>query len=231
MVQYNLTSVVVLALVVMMGCAITGMILGDVGPFNSQVAEAKIPAQQTQGALDSMATQAALGLAQTRQAPVIQQTAISAQMTMAPLQQTATQVALNDALQFVQANATQTIIASDAQRAQVIAQATQTSIANDLYIRNLTSNATVTAIAQGQAQYQSTIYPMLFAFFVLAVCSWIIARAISQMMVARTRLLAEQRLTASQATQQVKKNGHQRYPLPNSLMKNINNGNGLPKAK
>jgi len=240
MVQYNPTPWVVLVLVVMAGCAITGMLLGNVGPFNSQVAEAKIPVQQTQGALNSLVTQQALELVQTQQAPLVQGTAVSAQMTMVPLQQTATQIAVQDASQLAQAAATQTAIAGAAWNNQIISQATQTSIANELYMQNLARNATVTAIAQTQSQDQATglAGTAMVGLLVLVICGWIVTRALSQITTARAKekeahaqLLAEQRrLATARAAIQAQKEGHQQYPLPNSLMKNPGNGKGLPLA-
>jgi anion-transporting ArsA/GET3 family ATPase len=241
-VQNNSTPWVILAVLIMTGCATAGMILGNVGPFNSQVVEAKIPAQQTQGALDSLATQYSMEMIQTQQVPFVQQTVMVAQMTAIPLQQTATQVALSDAIQALQANATQTVIVDAARNSQIIAQATQTSIANGLYLQNLSNSATATAIEQNQIREQVTgsIGVAIASAGLLVICCWSIARIITQISIARAKekaahaqLLAEQRrLAALRARIQTQKELQgQRYPVPRSLMKNPGNSKGLPRAE
>jgi len=241
-VQNNSTPWVVLAIFVMAGCALTGMILGNVGPFNSQVVEAKIPVQQTQGALDSIATQSAMELLQTQQAPVVQQTAMVALMTTVPLQQTATQAAVYNAIQSILVNATQTSISDAAQNSQTMMQATQTSVANGLYLQNLSSNATASAIVHDQIQARSSEETsfVLISVGVLLACGWIVARIITQIMIARARekvahaqLLAEQRRLANlRASILIQKEKHRlQYPFPTTLMEKPSNGKGLPKAE
>jgi len=241
-VQNNPTPWVVLALLILAGCVITGMLLGNVGPFNSRVAEAKIPVQQTQGALDSLATQSAMELSQTQQAPMVLQTAVVAQMTTAPLQQAATQVAISNAFQAIQANATETAIAGEVQNTQLMAQANQTAIANGLYMQNLSSNATATSIARSQVLEQSTGIASfsIIIIGVLVICGWIITRAIAQIItayarekVAQAQLLSEQRRLASlrQSIQAQRNSLRQQYPLPMSLIKKSNGGKELPRAE
>ena len=240
MVQYNTTPWVILFLVVLAGCVLTGMLLGNVGPFNSQVVLAEISAKQTQDAFVFLATQTAFGIAQTQQAPMIQQTAIIALMTAVPLQQTATQIAVLSALQIAQANAVQTKIVSEAQNEQMMVQATQTSLANDSYLQNLASNTTATAMTQNQIQSQQARFagPAIITIMVLLICGWIVVHAFSQIATARAkekeahaRLLAEQhRQVTSQGAIQAQKDVCQ-HPRPASLMKNPNTGKGLPKVE
>lgn len=242
MIHNNNTPLVVLALLIMTGCAITGMLLGNVGPFNSDVAEAKIPVEQTRGALDSLATQSAFELVQTQQAPSIQQTAMIAQMTSVPLQQTATQVAASDAIQVLQVNATQTAIAENAQNIQFMAQATQTSVANGLYIQNLSNAATATAIVRNQVNEQTINLTriVIISVGILIIFGWILANIIAKVLTARAqeklaqgKLLAEQRRLASlRASIQVQKQSQfKHHPNPISLMKKPGDGKGLPKAE
>jgi len=222
-VQNNSIPWVVLALVVMGGCILTGMLLGDVGPFNSETAAAKVQITQTQAAMNAHATQSALELAQTQQAPLVQQTAIVAQMTTVPLQQTATQVAGLAAVENAQIYATQTAIVINQQ------------------MNAISVGATATAIAQGQARKQAT---GVAGFAVVGVGAltlfvWIIVRAFAQVIHARAeekmaqaQFLAEQRRMVSLRVSLQNHNGHKpSYPVPNSLMKKSGDIDKMPKAE
>jgi hypothetical protein len=241
-VQNHSTPWVILAVIVMAGCAISGMLLGNAGPLNTRVAEADIPVQQTQGALDSQATQSAMELAQTQQAPMIGQTAMAGQLTMIPVQQTATQAALAGQVQAIHVIATQTAIAAELQNGVLYAQATQTAIANNLSQQSLAGQATAAAIAQQQVQDQATgvakiAIPLIG---ILVVTGWMVTRAVVSIMNARTQAraataqqLAEQRrLAALRASIEAQKwERAQKYPSPASLMKRPGNGKGLPRAE
>ncbi len=216
-VQPNPTPWVILVVLVMASCAVSGMMLGNVGPFNSHVAEAQIPIQQTQGALDLAATQAAAAISLTQQAPSIQQTAIVAEMTTVPLQQAATQMAVANAIRASEANAT------------------QTAIANDLYMQNIASNATATAIAQSQSMERTTGIARfsIIGIGVLILSVWILIRIVTQILVARAQeqtaraklLEAQRQLVQKRISEQVQRRiARSEYPLPLSLIKKLNGG-------
>jgi len=247
-VQNNPVPWVVLALVVMGGCILTGMLLGDVGPFNSETAAAKVQITQTQAAINSHATMSALEIAQIQQAPMVQQTVIVAQMTTIPLQQTATHIAEQDAVQAAQVGATQTAFVAEAQSGQVAAQATQTAIVKAQYLDGLASNATATAMAQGQVREQATGVASFAVVGVgmLTLCGWIVAHAVTQATharaqatharvqekIAQTQFLAEQRRMVSLRASLQNHNGHKpSHPVPNSLMQNVGDVDKLPKAE
>ncbi len=233
--QSNPAPWVVLALIVMTGCLVSGMILGNVGVFNSRVAEANIPVQQTQGALVSGATQTAAAISLTQQAPAVEQTAIAGAMTTAPLQQAATQAAAAYAVQVSQANATQTALAGQMQNQQLMAQADQTAIANDLYVRQLKSNATATALAQGQAARQAGGIAGLSVLGIglLVAFGWIVARTVTLTLIARAQeqaaraklLDAQRQLAIERSSEQAqRRTARSEYPLPLSLIQKINGG-------
>ena len=240
-VQNNPVPWVVLALVVMGGCILTGMVLGDVGPFNSETAAAKVQITQTQAAMNAHATQSALELSQTQQAPLVQQTAIVAQMTTVPLQQTATQVAELAAVENAQIYATQTSIAGDAMNKQLVDQATQTSMAWNQQMDAQSARATVTSMAQGQVREQATGVASFAVVGIgtLTLCGWIVARIFTQAIHARAeekmaqaQFLAEQRRLVSLRASLQNHNGHKpAHPVPNSLMQNMGDVDKLPKAE
>lgn len=241
LVQNNPTPWVILAAAVMGGCLITGMILGDVGPFNSETAAAKLQITQTQAAMNAHATQSALELAQTQQVPLAQQTAIIAQMTAVPLQQTATHAAELGAVESGQLYATQTAIAGDAINQQMEVQATQTAMAWNQEMHILSVGATATAMAQNQAKEKAegTVSLVAIGIGVLTLCGWVFARIITQVIharaqekVAQAQFLAEQRRMLSLRVSLQNRNGHKpSYPIPNSLMKDVRQVDKLPKAK
>jgi len=241
-VQNNSTPWVVLAVFVMVGCAVGGLILGNAGPFNAEIVAAKVQITQTQAAINAHATQAAMDSVQTQQAPMVQQTVVVAQMTAVPLQQTATFVAGSDDLQLAQLNATQTAISADSQNAQMMAQATQTAIADDLYIQSISRNATATAITREQVQdnVAGIAKYAVFGFGAFVLCGWIVLRSFVQFTNSRAKekeahaqLLAEQRRLASlrASIQAQQRNQRQQYPIPTSLMKRPGNGKDLPRAE
>lgn len=241
-VQNNSTPWVILAVIMMAGCVISGMLLGNAGPLNTRVAEADIPAQQTQGALDSQATQSAMELAQTQQAPMVGQTAIAVQLTMIPLQQTATQAALSGEVQAIYVIATQTAVAAELQNGVLYAQATQTTIANNLNQQSLSGQATAAAVAQQQAQGRATSIVKVAVPLVgiLLISGWMVTRAVASILNAQAKeraataqQLAEQRrLAALRASIEAQKwERVQKYPTPYSLMKRPGNGKGLPRAE
>lgn len=222
--QNNPMPLVVLIIFIMVGCVVTGMLLGNMGPLNSQRIMADVEMQQTQSALDVSATKSAFEIEKTQQAPLIQQTEVVAQMTTIPLQQTATQVAMMFTIQDMQT------------------KATQTAIADGVYIQSLANNATATAIAQKQAQDHTANSLNVIAIVVgiLAFSTWVIARAVSHILTARARektasaqLLAEQRRLALQRynIQVQKAMRGQSYPLPKSLIQKLDSGKKLPNAE
>jgi hypothetical protein len=222
----NSTPWVILAILVMMGCAISGMLIGNAGPYNSPVAVAKIPIQQTQGSLDSHATQSAIEMAETQQAPLIEQTAMVAQMTTIPLQQTATQAAAygNTQLSMV--------------------QATQTAIANNMFMENLSGNVTATAIAREQFlnSATSTTEFGLITIGVVLIAGWVLAHILieitkvrAQEKAAQAKLLSEQRrlviIRASIKAQERRQKEQVPQLTPISLMRKPGNGKELPRAQ
>lgn len=240
-VQNNPAPWVILATVVMGGCLITGMMLGGVGPFNSETTEAKLQITQTQAAMNAHATQSVLELAQTQQAPLAQQTAIVAQMTVVPLQQTATQAAELGVVENAQLFATQTAIVGETINRQLAIHATQTAIARNQEKEALSVGATATAMAQDQAREKAggTISIVSVGIGVLMLCGWILARVITQAAHARAqekmaqaRFLAEQRRMLSLRASLQNHNGHKpSHPIPNSLLKDVGEVNKLPKTK
>ena len=222
-IQNNPVPWVILALVVMGGCILTGMLLGDVGPFNSETAAAKIQITQTQAAINSQATMSAIELAQTQQAPLIQQTAIVAQMTTVPLQQTATQVAELGVVENAQIHATQTAIVINQQ------------------MDAISVGATATAMAQGQVREQATGVAgfAVVGIGALTLFVWIIIHAFAQAIHARaeekmaqTQFLTEQRRMVSLRASLQNHNGHKpAHPVPNSLMKKSGDIDKMPKAE
>jgi hypothetical protein len=241
-VQNSSSPWAVLAIIVMAGCLIAGMLAGNVGPFNTHVAEAGIPARQTQGALDSLATQSALQALQTQQAYSLAQAEIAANMTLAPMQQAAAQTAAVSTLQAVQAQATQTAAMNESYNAQVLAQATQTAVAGNLYAENLSRNATATAVAERQSQEHATGAAQIFILIVgaLVVAGWIAARIAVQVMNARTRekaaqakvLAEQQKIAALRASREaIKRERSAKYPAPRSLMKRPGDGTDLPRGE
>lgn len=241
LVQNNPSPWVILAAVIMGGCLLTGMLLGNVGPFNSETAAAKVQITQTQAAMNAHATQSALELSQTQQAPLVQQTAIVAQMTTVPLQQTATQVAELGAVESAQIYATQTTIVDDVINKQLAGQATQTALAGIQQMEAQSARATATAMVQGQAREQATGVASfaVIGVGVLTLFVWIIVRAFAQAIHARaeekmaqTQFLAEQRRMVSLRASMQNHNGHKpSHPVPNSLMQNMGDIDKLPKAK
>lgn len=240
-VQNNPAPWVILATAVMGGCLIAGMMLGGVGPFNSETAAAKLQITQTQAAMNARATQSALELAQTQQAPLAQQTAIVAQMTAGPLQLTATQAAELGVVESAQLYATQTAIAGDTINRQLEVQATQTAIARNQEKEALSVGATATAIVQDQAREKAggTVNLAAVSIGVVTLCGWMFARVITQVVHARAQekmaqaqFLAEQRRMLSLRASLQNSNGHKpSHPIPNSLIKDVSNVDKLPKAK
>lgn len=232
-VERNQTPWVVLVIIVLTGCVISGMLLGNVGPFNSKVVEARIPIQQTQGALSSMSTQDVISIAQTQQAPIVQGTSLAAQMTLDPLQQAATQAA-------VQSIATQTAAMNYLQNAQILAQATQTTVANELLLQSLERDAAATSIEREQslqaagdaAQVALPVMGMLVA------AGWLSARTIAMLVKARAqakaataKLLAEARRAATQQANIEAQMLKQRNANRSLLMKQQTQHKDLPRAE
>jgi hypothetical protein len=243
MIQNNHTPLVILALVIMTGCVLAGMLLGNVGPFNSETTAARMQITQTQASINSFATQSALEAIQTQQFPIRQQTVMAAEMTAVPLQKTATAGAESILIQSAYMNATQTAIASYSQNGQLLAQATQTAISNELANQRLATNATATVIVQNQIQEQteSTAKNIISVLGATVVSVWLLVSAVAKALNARakdktahTQLLAEQRrLLALRAKIQAQKaKTNLRNPIPTSLIKKISgNSRGLPRAE
>jgi hypothetical protein len=242
LVQNNSTPLVFLALLVMGGCVIAGMLLGGVGPFNNETAAQRIQITQTQAAINAYAAQQSLGSALTLQAPLAQQTLVAAQMTAVPAQQTATALGEMSELQGAVANATQSRILAESQNAQLMAQATQTAVASEAELRAVSQRATMTAIAREQvneSERRVTNY-MALGLGLLLVSGWLLIRAATQVINARTReneantkLLAEQRRLASTRASIQNQKDRQRTQnrIPTSLMKKPSTNRGLPKGE
>ncbi len=228
------TPWVMLVVLVMVGCALSGMLMGNVGPFNPHVAEANIPILQTKAAQDWSATQSAQQIAQTQQAPMVAATALAGNLTLIPLQQAAAVGA-----------ATQTMAADQIYNARLLAQATQTTVAQNLG----QANVAATSFAQQQRQQQAswTAQIGMLVVGVLLVASWITIRltilfinarvqemnARAQEKEAQAKLLAEQRqLAALRASIEAQKRERAtKYPTPLSLMKKPGNGKDLPRGE
>ncbi len=161
-VQNNYAALVFLAIVILAGAVALGLLLTNTEIANPTKAIQEANAYATKSALDvrersgilqatetpralqvaalQTQTAGAMSATQTRQAMIAQATAI-------PVQQTATQVAIQSALGVAQANATQTVIAVGAHNAVLQAQATQTQIAQDQVANAQQAQATATSIA------------------------------------------------------------------------------------
>lgn len=239
----NPTPWVVLGLVMMVGCVGVGMMAGQVGPFNNDNLAAKVAITQTQASLNSSATQFVYSVIQTQQAPIYQQTQIVAEMTTAPLVNTATSAAEYNLLQFSSANATQTAILSNVQNDQLFNAATQTAINNQLELQKLEGAATTTAIVQNQLMAKSTNLSINLAILLttVTISIWIVISMANKIretkikgLEAHTRLLAEQRELANLRikVQTMKKRHENQHPIPLSLMKKRpNSSKNLPRAE
>lgn len=241
-VQNSPTPWMVLALVIMLGCVVTGMMLGNVGPFNSEATYAKLQITQTQASINAFSTQSSIDLIQTRQAPLVQQTIVSAQMTAFPLQQTATSIAESNMLQNSQIDATQTAIVANSQNGLAMSNATQTTIGNSSYMQNLITNATATAIAQEQVNRKLMNISSQIALWVgiITVSGLLLIHAQVRLIVARSqekaaraRLLSEQAKLVSihaniKSQRQYQSNQN---IVSSSLIKRPGNGKGIPRAE
>jgi hypothetical protein len=160
--QNNYSALVFLAVVILAGAVVLGLLLTNTEVFNPSKAVQEANAYATKNALDARErsgilqatetpralqvavqqtqTAGALNATQTRQAAIAQATAI-------PVQQTATQVAIQSALGVAQANATQTALAVKAHNEVLQAQATQTRIAQEQAANAQQAQATATSIA------------------------------------------------------------------------------------
>lgn len=155
-VQNNYSALAFLAIVILTGAVLLGFLLMPTEVFNPaqarQIADANatksaLDARERVGILQATETPRALHVAaiQTHQVAIAQATAI-------PVQQTATQVAVQSALSVARANATQTAIAVGAHNAVLQAQATQTRIAQEQAMNALNAQATTTAVALASAR-------------------------------------------------------------------------------
>jgi hypothetical protein len=161
-VQNNYSALVLLAIVILAGAVVLGLLLTNTEVFNPAKANQEANAYATKSALDAReragilqatetprAFQVAMQQTQTAgalYATQARQTAI-AQATAIPVQQTATQVAIQSALGVAQANATQTALAVEAYNKVQQAQATQTRIAGEQTAYAQQAQATATSIA------------------------------------------------------------------------------------
>ena len=241
-IQNNPAPWVLLAFVVLLGCLLAGMLLGDVGPFNTETAAARMQITQTQASINASTTQFAIQATQTQQAPLVQQTLFVVEATTVVMQQTATSGARSSMMEVAQANSTHTALAVLAENARLLAQATQTAISNDLMLQSLASKATATSVVQKQ-KYQNANADLIILIIILALLlmsAWIIISAITrvhftytQRQIAEARLLAEQRrLTILRANlQKLKDKTFQKYPIPTSLMKHDDTNDELPRAE
>jgi hypothetical protein len=240
MTQVNPTPFVAFALIAMIICGLLGIMVG-LDPFGPGQ-DVRAEQVRTQLAVEIRATENALSASETLQAFSAQQTAVVAQLTAMPAQQTATQVAGAGALQNAQISATQTAIAEEALMQHLRDQATQTSMAQNLYLNNLERDATATAVVQKQVRELATITGGLILSIVatVIVSALLVARTFIQTLAARAQektaqaqYLAEQRrlesLRASLNTQ--KKVGTQQYSVPTSLMEKPGDGKELPRAE
>jgi hypothetical protein len=162
-VQNNYSALVFIAVVILGGAVVLGLLLTNTEIANPTKAIQEANVYATKSALDvrersgvlqatetpralqvaalQTQTAGAMNATQTRQAMIAQATAI-------PVQQTATQVAIQSALSVAQANATQTAIAVGAHNTVLQAQATQTRIAQEQAASAQQAQATATAISR-----------------------------------------------------------------------------------
>lgn len=243
-VQNNPTPWIFLALVVMGGCALTGMLLGGVGPLSSDIAVGKLEITQTQAAINAYATQSALEAEQSGRERSARKTAMVEAMTEMPKQEIATYNAQVVAAQADQVAATGTVLANQAYNEQLMAQATRTAVANQMIAQDMALDATATAIGQQQVweRSQTVLFIVLVGVGTITLAGWIVARALTRAAIARAQVLSSQaemlaqqrRLEAMRAT---KREDDQevrapRYPLPKSLLsKKHGDADELPKAE
>jgi hypothetical protein len=161
-VQNNYSALVLLAIIILAGAVVLGLLLTNTEVFNPAKAHEEANAFATKSALEArkeagilQATETPrafqMAVQQTQTADAVKatqarQTAI-AQATAIPVQLTATQVAIQSALGVAQANATQTALAVEAYNKVQQAQATQTRIAGEQTAYAQQAQATATSIA------------------------------------------------------------------------------------
>lgn len=220
-VQNNYTALVFLAVIILAGAIMLGFLLTDTEVFNPAKAHAEANTYATKSALDAreragilqatetpralqvsaLQTQTAsvINAAQTRQAAMAQATAI-------PVQQTATQAAVQVAVGIAQGNATQTALAAEGRIRVEQQQATQAALA---FCKTLTAQqamATATHIAVGPvreeqdraaAQTNQRIVTISIGagFFILAASAglFIVMQGRAVMSAAKAKTIAEQR--------------------------------------
>jgi len=242
-VQNNAAPWIFLALVIMVGCALAGMLLGNAGPLSTDIAVARLQITETKAAMDVRATQSALDSEQAEHAGIARKTALVESLTEIPFQQTATHIAEISTAQAAQALATHTALVEKAHNEQVLAQATRTAVANQMTAQDEARDATQVSIENQVLKERSqTILPLaVMGVGILLFVGWIIARAFTQETIARAQLmsskaqlLAEQRrLESLRATIKAKSDVPEpSYPLPKSLLnKKTGDSDDLPRAE
>lgn len=239
MTQNNPTPLVVFALIAMVICGVLGLMLG-LDPFGPGQ-DVRAEQARTQLAVDVRGTENAMSAIETPQAIYAQQTAVIAQLTAMPVQQTATQIAGLAAVENAQIYATQTAIAGDTINKQLADQATQTALAWNQQMSALSAGATLTAMAQDQTRKQATGVASfaVVGLGALTLFVWLIVRTFIQVIYARTeekiaqaQFLAEQHRMVSLRASLQSHNGYKHsHPVPNSLMQNMGDISKLPKGE
>jgi hypothetical protein len=235
----NPTPLVIFALIAMLICGMLGIMLGQ-DPFGPGQ-EVRAEQARTQLAVEVRGTSIAMGALETPTALSVQQTVQAAQWADMPAQQAATQTAGILAVEVAGYQSTQTAIAGELWNRQLALQSTQTAMARSEQMAAIAAGSTSTAMAQEQARERmnSRFGSAAIVLLLLAVCVWILARTVTQILHARAqeklaqaRFLAEQRRMASVRASLQKANGSKpRVQVPNSLMKKTGDINKLPKAE
>ncbi len=161
-VQNNYSALVLLAIIILAGAVVLGLLLTNTEVFNPAKAHQEANAFATKSALDArerggilQATETPraflVAVQQTQTADAVKatqarQTAI-AQATAIPVQQTLTHATLQAELNTAQVRATQTALAVESQNKVLQVQATQTRIAGEQTAYAQQAQATATSIA------------------------------------------------------------------------------------
>jgi hypothetical protein len=199
LIQNDNKPLVTLAILVMVLCGILGVFLG-MDPFGPGQA-VRAESERANLALSIQATQASMSATQTPQAIYANQTAVAAELTAIPFNQTATAVAFNGQIGSAQISATQTALANAGMAQQMAYQATQESISQQQALNAMAYNATATAFVQGpitKANHDNTVL-FMFVIGVVAISIWLVTHA---MLRASRERVEEQKANAQMFAEQ-----------------------------
>jgi hypothetical protein len=237
LVQNNPTPWVVLALIVLVVCLAFGIVIGT-DPFGpGQVVKAE--QARTQLAVGISATEGALSAIQTPQAAFMKQTAVAAELTAIPMNQTATAIALVGEVKNSESTATQIALVAIERSQQLAYQATEASLDQQQTMNSLAYNATATAFVQEPIRNSTKngVTLILIGISTLTTSVWILSRALIEVSRSHAKekvaqahfLLAEQRrLKAAQALLQpyLEKRAGKNISLPTQMLER-GNGHGI----